>query len=40
MVSNADNIYQQGWNDCLEWVIDDLNKFISENKIKGDKKNE
>ena len=24
MVSEADNIYQKGWNDCLEWVTKDL----------------
>lgn len=28
MVSEADNLYLMGWNDCLQWVVDDLEKEV------------
>jgi len=37
MISEADNIYQQGWNDCMEFVIEDMERDIESTETKSTK---
>lgn len=35
--TEADLIYQRGWNDCLRWIIEDLEKELDSNGVKRNK---